>query len=129
MMSGEEAGPRNSSCLWRASLGLQPWARAQVGALGVISQESLATSVLLLFFREDLDKQILDMLFSWAQQNSEDADCVSKLVAAMKESGRQDIADEVETIITLGRQKYRESIQRVGLEQESSTEDSTITMM
>ncbi|XP_010143972.1 PREDICTED: p53-induced death domain-containing protein 1 [Buceros rhinoceros silvestris] len=79
--------------------------------------------------REDLDKQILDMLFSWAQQNSEDPDCVSKLVAAMKESGRQDIADEVETVIALGRQKYRESIRRVGLEQESSTEDSAIAMV
>ncbi|NWR66100.1 PIDD1 protein, partial [Bucorvus abyssinicus] len=78
--------------------------------------------------REDLHKQILDMLFSWAQQNAEDPDCVSKLVAAMKESGRQDIADEVETIIALGRQKYRESIRRVGLEQESSTEDSAIAM-
>ncbi|NXE83900.1 PIDD1 protein, partial [Cochlearius cochlearius] len=79
--------------------------------------------------REDLDKQILDMLFSWAQQNSEDPDCVSKLITAMKDSGRQDIADEVETIIELGRQKYRESIRRVGLEQESSTEDSAIAMM
>ncbi|NXS12516.1 PIDD1 protein, partial [Neodrepanis coruscans] len=79
--------------------------------------------------REDLDKQILDMLFSWAQQNSEDPDCVSKLIRAMKESGRQDIADEVETIIELGLQKYSESIRRVGLEQESSTEDSAIAMM
>ncbi|KAM6115459.1 p53-induced death domain-containing protein 1 [Pterocles gutturalis] len=78
--------------------------------------------------REDLDKQILEMLFSWAQQNSEDPDCVSKLIRAMKESGRQDIADEVETIVELGRQKYRESIRRVGLEQESSTEDSAIAM-
>ncbi|NXC47081.1 PIDD1 protein, partial [Penelope pileata] len=78
--------------------------------------------------REDLDKQILDMLFSWAQQNSEDPDCVSKLITAMKESGRQDIADEIETIIELGRQKYRQSIRRVGLEQESSTEDSAIAM-
>ncbi|KFP76086.1 p53-induced protein with a death domain, partial [Acanthisitta chloris] len=65
--------------------------------------------------REDLDKQILDMLFSWAQQNSEDPDCVSKLITAMKESGRQDIADEVEAIIELGRQKYSASIRRVGL--------------
>ncbi|NWW45144.1 PIDD1 protein, partial [Pedionomus torquatus] len=79
--------------------------------------------------REDLDKQILDMLFSWAQQNNEDPECVNKLITAMKESGRQDIADEVETIIELGRQKYRESIRRVGLEQESSTEDSAIAMM
>uniref|UniRef100_A0A8C3QIM8 P53-induced death domain protein 1 n=1 Tax=Cyanoderma ruficeps TaxID=181631 RepID=A0A8C3QIM8_9PASS len=77
---------------------------------------------------EDLNKQILDMLFSWAQQNSEDPDCVSKLIAAMKESGRQDIADEIDAIIELGRQKYSESIRRVGLEQESSTEDSAIAM-
>lgn len=81
------------------------------------------------FFREDLDKQILDMLFSWAQQNAEDPDCVSKLIKAMKESGRQDIADEVESIIELGRHKYRESIRRVGLEQESSTEDSATAAM
>ncbi|XP_074950565.1 p53-induced death domain-containing protein 1 isoform X1 [Phalacrocorax aristotelis] len=79
--------------------------------------------------REDLDKQILDMLFSWAQQNLEDPDCVNKLITAMKDSGRQDIADEVETIIELGRQKYRDSIRRVGLEQERSTEDSAIAMM
>ncbi|NXC34070.1 PIDD1 protein, partial [Campylorhamphus procurvoides] len=78
--------------------------------------------------REDLDKQILGMLFSWAQQNSEDPNCVSKLITAMKESGRQDIADEVETIIDLGRQKYSESIRRVGLEQESGTEDSAMAM-
>ncbi|RMC00236.1 hypothetical protein DUI87_22841 [Hirundo rustica rustica] len=79
--------------------------------------------------REDLNKQILDMLFSWAQQNAEDPDCVSKLITAMKESGRQDIADEIEAVIELGRQKYSESIRRVGLEQESSTEDSAIAMM
>uniref|UniRef100_A0A8C9F6R0 P53-induced death domain protein 1 n=1 Tax=Pavo cristatus TaxID=9049 RepID=A0A8C9F6R0_PAVCR len=88
-------------------------------SLGCQSGGSIfVTSLLFLFFREDLDKQILDMLFSWAQQNSEDPDCVSKLITAMKESGRQDIADEVGTIIELGRQKYRESIRRVGLEQE-----------
>ncbi|XP_025890413.1 p53-induced death domain-containing protein 1 [Nothoprocta perdicaria] len=79
--------------------------------------------------REDLDKQILDMLFSWAKQNSEDPNCVEKLITAMKESGRQDIADEIEAIIELGRQKYRESIRRVGLEQESSTEDSATAMV
>uniref|UniRef100_A0A8C0HBW6 P53-induced death domain protein 1 n=1 Tax=Chelonoidis abingdonii TaxID=106734 RepID=A0A8C0HBW6_CHEAB len=74
--------------------------------------------------REDLDSQILNMLFSWAQQNSEDQNCVEKLITAMKESGRQDIADEIETVIELGRQKYRASIRRVGLDQESNTEDS-----
>ncbi|NXI47085.1 PIDD1 protein, partial [Galbula dea] len=78
--------------------------------------------------REDLDKQILDMLFSWAQQNSEDPECVNKLVGAMKESGRQDIAEEVEATLELGRQKYRESLRRLGLEQDSSTQDSAIAM-
>lgn len=110
-------------CVWITLLG--------ASALGLDCQSGenvLVTSLLFLFFREDLDKQILDMLFSWAQQNSEDPNCVSKLITAMKESGRQDIADEVETIIELGRQKYRESIRRVGLEQESSTEDSAIAM-
>ncbi|XP_054827919.1 p53-induced death domain-containing protein 1 [Eublepharis macularius] len=79
--------------------------------------------------REDLSTQILDMLFSWAQQNKKTSDCIDRLISAMKESGRQDIADEVEAIIALGRQKYRESIRRVGLNQESSTEDSAIAMV
>nr|XP_056707555.1 p53-induced death domain-containing protein 1 [Euleptes europaea] len=78
--------------------------------------------------REDLSAQILDMLFSWAQQNRRTPDCIDRLIGAMKESGRQDIADEIEAIISLGRQKYRDSIQRVGLDQESSNEDSAIAM-
>lgn len=68
------------------------------------------------------------MLFHWAQQNKSNPDCIDRLISAMKESGRQDIADEIEAIISLGRQKYRESIQRVGLDQESSAEDSAIAM-
>ncbi|XP_070621451.1 p53-induced death domain-containing protein 1 [Erythrolamprus reginae] len=76
--------------------------------------------------REDLRTQILDMLFSWAQQNEKKPNCIDKLVKAMQDSGRQDIADEIITIIGLGRQKYTESIQRVGLHRESSTEDSAI---
>ncbi|XP_060625234.2 p53-induced death domain-containing protein 1 [Anolis sagrei] len=79
--------------------------------------------------REDLNTQILDMLFSWAQQNEKKPDCVDQLIHAMKESDRQDIADEIMAIIALGKQKYRESIRRVGLDQESSTEDSAIAMM
>ncbi|NXP82553.1 PIDD1 protein, partial [Ramphastos sulfuratus] len=76
--------------------------------------------------RDDLDKQIVEMLFSWAQQNWEDPACVGRLVAALRESGRQDVAEEVEAILELGRHKYRESIRRVGLQQGSSTEDSAI---
>ncbi|XP_074853965.1 p53-induced death domain-containing protein 1 isoform X2 [Carettochelys insculpta] len=79
--------------------------------------------------RADLDMQILNMLFSWAQQNSADPNCVEKLITAMKESGRQDIADEIETVIELGRQKYRASIRRVGLDQESGAEDSAVGMV
>lgn len=79
--------------------------------------------------REDLNTQILDMLFFWAQQNEKSPNCIDKLISAMKESSRQDIADEIEAIIALGRQKYRESIRRVGLDQESSTEDSAIAMV
>lgn len=81
------------------------------------------------FFRDDLGAQVLHMLFSWAQQNEKHPDCVDKLISAMKESGRQDIADEITAIIALGRQKYRESIRRVGLDQESSTKDSAIAMV
>ncbi|CAI5763200.1 p53-induced death domain-containing protein 1 [Podarcis lilfordi] len=80
-------------------------------------------------YRDDLGAQVLHMLFSWAQQNEKHPDCVDKLISAMKESGRQDIADEISAIIALGRQKYRESIRRVGLDQESSTEDSAIAMV
>ncbi|XP_068022730.1 p53-induced death domain-containing protein 1 isoform X2 [Melanerpes formicivorus] len=79
--------------------------------------------------REDLDKQILEMLFCWAQQNWEDPECVSRLVGALREGGRQDIAQEVEAALELGRHKYRESLRRVGLQQESSTEDSAIATM
>ncbi|KAH0620999.1 hypothetical protein JD844_021979 [Phrynosoma platyrhinos] len=78
--------------------------------------------------REDLSTQILDMLFTWAQQNENKPDSVDQLIHAMKESDRQDIADEIIAIIALGKEKYRESIRRVGLDQESSTEDSAIAM-
>ncbi|XP_044281752.1 p53-induced death domain-containing protein 1 isoform X2 [Varanus komodoensis] len=79
--------------------------------------------------REDLSSQILNMLFSWAQRNEKNSDCIDKLINAMKASDRQDIADEITAIIVLGKQKYRESIRRVGLDQESSTEDSAIAMV
>ncbi|XP_069480125.1 p53-induced death domain-containing protein 1 [Ambystoma mexicanum] len=79
--------------------------------------------------REDLDTQILEMLFVWAKQNTATQDCVKKLIEAMGQSGRQDIADEIESIIELGKKKYSESIRRVGLDQESSNEDSAIAMV
>ncbi|XP_069079209.1 p53-induced death domain-containing protein 1 [Pleurodeles waltl] len=79
--------------------------------------------------REDLDKQIVEMLFSWARQNTESQNSVKKLIQAMEESSRQDIADEIESIIELGKKKFTESIRRVGLDQESSNEDSAIAMV
>ncbi|NXN17235.1 PIDD1 protein, partial [Indicator maculatus] len=72
--------------------------------------------------REDLDKQILEMLFSWAQQNWEDPECVSRLVRALRESGRQDIAEEVEAVLELGRHKYREALGRLQLQRHSSAQ-------
>ncbi|XP_034032246.1 p53-induced death domain-containing protein 1 [Thalassophryne amazonica] len=70
-------------------------------------------------FRDNLGGLVLDMLFHWAR-GQRDAGAVSRLVAAMKESGRKDLADEIEDIISLGRRKYTESLKRVGLESQSS---------
>lgn len=63
---------------------------------------------------------MLDMLFHWARgQSNAGPGAVSRLVAAMVESGRRDLADEIEDIVNLGRRKYTESLRRVGLEAES----------
>ncbi|KAG8563932.1 hypothetical protein GDO81_016259 [Engystomops pustulosus] len=77
---------------------------------------------------KDLNQLILDMIFLWARNNSEQPDCVQKLVQAMRDSKRNDIADEIEDVITLGKQKYTQSIRRVGLDQGNSSEDSAIVM-
>ncbi|XP_051778539.1 p53-induced death domain-containing protein 1 [Erpetoichthys calabaricus] len=80
--------------------------------------------------RDDLGNQALEMLFTWAQNNVNSPDCINKLIEAMKDSGRKDIADEIEDIITLGKQKYFQSINRLGLEPAgSSQEDSAISMI
>ncbi|XP_072277800.1 p53-induced death domain-containing protein 1 [Pyxicephalus adspersus] len=76
----------------------------------------------------DFDQLVLDMLFTWAQRNSTEPDCIEKLVQAMRDSKRNDIADEIEDVIALGKEKYRQSIQRVGLDQGNSSEDSAIAM-
>ncbi|XP_059831507.1 p53-induced death domain-containing protein 1 isoform X2 [Hypanus sabinus] len=76
--------------------------------------------------RDNLDKQILEMLFTWARCNANVSGCIRHLVQAMKESDREDIAEEIDSIIELGKKKYRESIHRVGLSQEGSNKDSTI---
>lgn len=39
----------------------------------------------------------------------------------MIESGRRDLADEIEDTVSIGRRKYSESLKRVGLEEERSS--------
>lgn len=62
------------------------------------------------------------MLFHWARgQRSAGPGAVSRLVSAMIESGRRDLADEIEDTVRIGRRKYSESLKRVGLEEETSS--------
>ncbi|KAM4733971.1 LOW QUALITY PROTEIN: p53-induced death domain-containing protein 1 [Anableps anableps] len=73
-------------------------------------------------YRDNLGALVLDMLFHWARgQRNAGPGSVSRLVAAMIESGRRDLAEEIEDIVNLGRRKYTESLKRVGLEAESSS--------
>ena len=60
------------------------------------------------------------MLFHWARGKGEGQGAVPRLVEAMVESGRKDLAEEIEDIVSLGKTKYRESLRRVGLEAEPS---------
>ncbi|XP_054883674.1 p53-induced death domain-containing protein 1 [Poeciliopsis prolifica] len=72
--------------------------------------------------RDNLGALVLDMLFHWARgQRNAGPGSVSRLMAAMTESGRRDLAEEIEDIVSLGRRKYTESLKRVGLEAESSS--------
>ncbi|XP_029991586.1 p53-induced death domain-containing protein 1 [Sphaeramia orbicularis] len=76
--------------------------------------------------RDDLGALVLDMLFHWARgQRDAGSGSVSRLVAAMKDSGRTDLAEEIEDIVSIGRTKYEESLRRVGLEAESSSLSET----
>lgn len=69
---------------------------------------------------------MLDMLFHWARgQKNAGPGSVSRLVATMIESGRRDIAEEIEDIVSIGRRKYSESLRRVGLEEQSSSLSET----
>uniref|UniRef100_A0A3Q4HE48 P53-induced death domain protein 1 n=1 Tax=Neolamprologus brichardi TaxID=32507 RepID=A0A3Q4HE48_NEOBR len=66
---------------------------------------------------DNLGALVLDMLFHWARaQKNEAPGAVSRLVAAMIESGRRDLAEEIEDIVNIGKRKYTESLRRVGLE-------------
>ncbi|KAI3371252.1 hypothetical protein L3Q82_023869 [Scortum barcoo] len=72
--------------------------------------------------RDNLGAMVLDMLFHWArEQRNAGPGAVLRLVAAMIESERRDLADEIEDIVSIGRRKYSESLRRVGLEAESSS--------
>lgn len=72
--------------------------------------------------RDNLGALVLDMLFHWARgQKAAGSGSVSRLVAAMFESGRKDLADEIEDIVSIGKKKYTESLRRVGLEAGSSS--------
>lgn len=76
------------------------------------------------FPRDNLGAAVLDMLFLWARaQRTAGPGAVSELVAAMIQSGRKDIADEIEDIVSIGRRKYSANLQRLGLEAESPSLD------
>ncbi|KAM9377782.1 p53-induced death domain-containing protein 1 isoform 2-T2 [Pholidichthys leucotaenia] len=72
--------------------------------------------------RDNLGALVLDMLFQWARrQNNAGPGAVSRLMDAMVESSRRDLADEIEDIVNIGRRKYSESLRRVGLEGEGAS--------
>ncbi|KAM3869956.1 LOW QUALITY PROTEIN: p53-induced death domain-containing protein 1 [Diretmus argenteus] len=73
-------------------------------------------------YRDNLGALVMDMLFHWARgQTGAGPGAVPRLVEAMVDSGRQDLAEEIEDIVSLGRRKYRASLRRVGLEEETSS--------
>ncbi|XP_033941633.1 p53-induced death domain-containing protein 1 [Pseudochaenichthys georgianus] len=73
-------------------------------------------------YRDNLGALVLEMLFRWARgQSSAGPGAASRLVAALMESGRTDLAEEIENIVSIGRRKYSESLRRVGLEEGSSS--------
>ena len=55
------------------------------------------------------------MLFSWAERQVGQPGAVALLVRALEQSDRLDIAEEVRAILELGRQKYKDSLQRTSL--------------
>ncbi|KAM8938826.1 p53-induced death domain-containing protein 1 [Pelodytes ibericus] len=78
--------------------------------------------------RSDLDRQIVEMLFLWAKRNATAPNCVERLIKAVQDSGRTDIAEMIQKIVALGKQKYSHSIRRLGLDQGNSSEDSAIAL-
>ncbi|XP_072291276.1 p53-induced death domain-containing protein 1 isoform X2 [Eucyclogobius newberryi] len=76
--------------------------------------------------KDNLHGLVLDMLFCWARgQKAAGSGSVSKLMAAMMESGRTDLAEEINDIVSIGKRKYSESLRRVGLEAGSPSVSET----
>uniref|UniRef100_A0A8C1ZL38 P53-induced death domain protein 1 n=1 Tax=Cyprinus carpio TaxID=7962 RepID=A0A8C1ZL38_CYPCA len=74
--------------------------------------------------RDNFGAQVLAMLFHWARgQQGAGPGAVQRLMKALVDSGRRDLAEEVEDIVTLGKKKYEESLKRVGLETPASSAD------
>ncbi|XP_006045864.1 p53-induced death domain-containing protein 1 isoform X2 [Bubalus bubalis] len=66
-------------------------------------------------FRDDLDGQIRHMLFSWAERQAGQPGAVERLVQALEQSDRRDVAEEVRAVLELGRRKYQEGIRHTSL--------------
>ncbi|XP_039077427.1 p53-induced death domain-containing protein 1 isoform X2 [Hyaena hyaena] len=66
-------------------------------------------------FRDDLDGQIRHMLFSWAERQAGQPGAVGRLVQALEQSDRLDVAEEVRAVLELGRRKYEDNIRRTSL--------------
>ncbi|KAM9763958.1 p53-induced death domain-containing protein 1 isoform 4-T4 [Dama dama] len=66
-------------------------------------------------FRDDLDGQIRHMLFSWAERQAGQLGAVGRLVQALEQSDRRDVAEEVQAVLELGRRKYQEGLQHTSL--------------
>lgn len=55
------------------------------------------------------------MLFSWAERQAGQPGAVGRLVQALEQSDRRDVAEEVRAILELGRHKYQDGIRRTSL--------------
>lgn len=76
------------------------------------------------FVRDNFGAQVLAMLFHWARgQQGAGPGAVQRLVKALVDSGRRDLAEEVQDVVTLGKRKYEESLKRVGLETPATSAD------
>ncbi|XP_063053315.1 p53-induced death domain-containing protein 1 [Engraulis encrasicolus] len=76
--------------------------------------------------RNNLGALVLEMLFHWARAQ-QDEGAVPRLIDAMLESGRRDLAEEVEEIVSVGKRKYQASLKRVGLQEDTPPDSETQT--